>query len=104
MQSRSSSRSVDAIGKQLKWTQSGSSSRRGRNWGAVEADAIGEQQLKRTQAASSSRNCGAAAEADTIGEEQLCTRTESCPALDYWITHVGERGEVAERAKLLVQN
>ena len=75
---------------------------------AVEADAIGEQQLKRTQSesssrsgcnwgaadevASSSRTCGAAAEADTIrknaaaeadaiGEQQLCT--ESCPASDY---------------------
>ena len=77
---------------------------------AVEADAIGEQQLKRTQSesssrsgcnwgaadevASSSRTCGAAAEADAIrkhaaaeadpdaiGEQQLCT--ESCPASDY---------------------
>ena len=41
---------------------------------AVEADAIGEQQPKRTRS-------GAAAEADAIGEQQLCT--ESCPAPDY---------------------
>ena len=41
-----------------------SSSRSGRNRGAaVEADTIGEQQLKRTQVASSSHNRGAAAEA-----------------------------------------
>ena len=61
--------------------QSGSSSQSGRNWGAavkvrgrnqgagVEAEAFGEQQLKRTQLGSSSRsgrNWGAAAEADTI--------------------------------------
>ena len=61
--------------------QSGSSSQSGCNRGAtVEADAIGEQQLKRTQSGSSSqsgRNQGAAAEADAIrgaveiGEEQL---------------------------------
>ena len=54
-----------AIGEQqLKQTQSGSSSRSGCNWGAAEADAIGEQQSKR-------RNRGAAVEADTIGEQQL---------------------------------
>ena len=56
----------DAIGEQqLKRTQSGSSSRIERNRGAVEADAIGEQ-LKRTQSGSSSRrgrNWGAAAAA-----------------------------------------
>ena len=46
----------------------GSSSRSRRNWGAAaEADAIGEQQLKRTQAAKR----GAAAEADTNGEQKL---------------------------------
>ena len=44
--------------------QSGSSSRSGR--AAVEADAIGEQQLKRTQSV----------EADAIGEQQL-KRTQS---------------------------
>ena len=64
MQSGSSSRSgcnqgasveADAIGEQqLKRTQSGSSSQSGHNQGAGEADAIGEQQLKQTQAASSS--------------------------------------------------
>ena len=40
---------------------------------AVEADAIGELQLKRTQLGSSSRsgcNWGAAAKADAIGEQQ----------------------------------
>ena len=68
-----------------------SSSRSGRNRGAaVESDAIGEQQLKRTQR-------GAAVEADAIGEQQLKRRvigdqqlcTERCPAPNY---HVGERG------------
>ena len=58
---------ADAIGEQqLKPMQSGGS-RSGRNWGAVEADAIGEQQLKWTQAASSSwsgRKQGAPVEAD----------------------------------------
>ena len=59
-------------------------------------DAIGEQQLKRTQAASSSRNRGAtaevdairehaAAEADAIGEQQLkrtqaASSTRNCGA------------------------
>ena len=51
--------------------QSGSSSRSGRNRGAaVEADTIGEQQLKRTQSGSNSqsgRNWGAV----EVGEEQL---------------------------------
>ena len=85
--------------------QSGSSSRSGHNWGAaVEADAIGEQQLKRTQSGAAAEadaigeqqlkrtQWGAAAEADgngvqqlkridAIGEQQLCT--ESCPAPDY---------------------
>ena len=53
MQSGSSSRSGQP---QLMQTQSGSSSRSGHNRGAVEADAtdIGEQQLKQTQAVSSS--------------------------------------------------
>ena len=47
-----------------------------------EADAIGEQQSKRTQYRSrSGAAVGAAAEADAIGEQQLCT--ESCPAPDY---------------------
>ena len=53
----------------------GSSSRSGRNQGAaVETDAIGEQQLKRTQsraAAESGRKQRAAAEADANGEQQL---------------------------------
>ena len=57
--------------------QSGSSSPSGRNRGAaVEADAIGEQQLKRTQSGSSSpsgRNRGGAVE---IGEQQS-KRTQS---------------------------
>ena len=68
---------VDAIREQQsKWTQSGSSSRSGRNRGAaVEADAIGKQQFETDQ-----RNRGAAAEADAIREQQLCT--ESCPAPD----------------------
>ena len=45
--------------------QSGSSSQSGRNQGAaVEADAIGEQQLKQTQS-------GTAAKADAISEQQL---------------------------------
>ena len=56
---------ADAIGEQqLKRSQSGSSSRSGRNWGAVEG-------LKRTQAVSSACNRSAAAEADAIGEQQL---------------------------------
>ena len=50
---------------------SGSSSWSGRNQGAVEAYTIGEQQLKRTQAA--------AAEPDAIGEQQLCTDRCSVP-------------------------
>ena len=46
---------ADAIGEQqLKRMQSGSSSRSGRNRGAVEEDAIREQQLKRMQVASRS--------------------------------------------------
>ena len=46
---------ADAIGEQeLKWTQSGSSSRSGHNQGALEEDEIREQQLKQMQAASSS--------------------------------------------------
>ena len=107
---------------QLKWMQSGSSSRSRRNQGAaVEVDAIGEQQPKRTQSGSSSRSgcnrgeqsdaigeqqlkridaiaLGVAAETDAIGEQQLCA--ESCPAPDY--SRRQTRGEVAERAKLLV--
>ena len=49
--SRSGEATADAIGEQQsKRTQSGSSSRSARNWGAaVEADAIGEQQPKRMQ-------------------------------------------------------
>ena len=61
---------------QLKRTQSGSSSRSGRDW---------DQQLKQR---SSRHKQGAAAEADVIGgqadaigEQQLCT--DSCPAPDY---------------------
>ena len=62
---------TDAIGEhQLKWTQSGSSSRSGRNRGvAIEADAIREPQLKWThRRAAESR---AAAEADANREQQL---------------------------------
>ena len=66
----------DAVGEQqLKRTQSGSSSWRGRSRGAAaEEDAVGEQELKRTESGSRSwrgRSRGAAAEADTIGEQQL---------------------------------
>ena len=85
--------------------QSGSSSRSGCNQGAaVEADAIWEQQLKRTQSGSSNQSqCNlarrSAAEEDGIGEPQLKRReqqlkrvdaigeqqllTESCPVQDY---------------------
>ena len=66
--------------------QQGSSSRSesGRNGGAVEADAIREQQLKRiTREAAEVDTTG---EADAIGKPQLCN--ESCPVPD---THVGER-------------
>ena len=66
----------------------GSSSRSGHNRGAAaEADASGEQQLKRCNRAweqqliRSRRKRRAAAEADAIGEQQLCR--ESCPAPDY---------------------
>ena len=61
---------------QLKQTQSGSSSRSGRN---READAIGEQQLKRI---------------DAIGEQQLkqMQSGSSSSAERRRITHVGERG------------
>ena len=79
----------------------GAGSRSRRNQGAaVEADAIGEQQLKWTQSGSSSRSgCDrGAVEVDTIGEQQLCT--ESCLALDY--SRRRTMGKVAERAKLLV--
>ena len=62
----------------MKWTQSGSSSRSGHNRGAVE---IGEEQLKWKQSGSSS---------------------SAQRAVQRRITHVGERGEVAERAKQLV--
>ena len=64
---------------------------------ASKVDAIGEKQLKRTQSGSSSqsRRNLEAVEADTIGEQQLCT--ESCPAPDYSCRRT--RGEVAERAK-----
>ena len=51
--------------------QSGSSSRSGCNWGAaVEADAIREQQLKRMQSGSRSRS-GCNRGAVKIGEERL---------------------------------
>ena len=54
---------ADAIGEQqLKRTQSGSSSCNDSNRGAVE-------NLTRTQAASSTRNLGVAAEADAIREQ-----------------------------------
>ena len=68
----------DAIGEQqLKRTQSGSS---------AAADASSEQQLKRRRGAAveadrAAVSRGAAAEADAIGEQQLCTK--SCPAPNY---------------------
>ena len=70
------------------------------NRGTVEADAIGEQQLKWTQAASSSwsgHNQGAAVEGYALGEQQL-KRTHSGSsssaqrAVRRCISHVGERG------------
>ena len=90
---------ADAIGEQqLKRTQSGSSSRSGRDWeqqskrtrsgaaAALEAEANGEQQWKRMPQSGP----GAAAEADVSGEQQLkrtqserSSSSESCPALDY---------------------
>ena len=73
---------------QSKRTQSESSSRSRRNWGAAaEADAIGDL-LKRMQSRSG-RKQRAAAEADAIEEQQLCT--ESCPAPDY--SHRRMRGK-----------
>ena len=48
-----------------KQTQSGSSSRSSRNWGAAEVAAIGEQKLKQMH------NRGVAVEADAIREQQL---------------------------------
>ena len=72
---RGAAAKADAIGEQqLKRTQSRA---------AAEADASGEQQLKRMQQFKriDAITRGAAAEADAIGEHQLCT--ESCPALDY---------------------
>ena len=84
-----------------------SNSRSGRNL-HVEADAIGEQQLKRTQSGSSirsGRNLGAeadrgkrlsAAEADAMEREQQLKRIDA--ALHRELSHVGERGEVAEQS------
>ena len=63
---------------QLKRTQSGSSSRSGRNRGA--ADTNREQQLKRTQSGGMQADA-IGGQANAIGEQQLCT--ESCPAPDY---------------------
>ena len=58
---------------------------------AVEADAIGEQQPKRTRSGSAAEADAIeeqqleadsiGGQADAIGEQQLCT--ESCPAPDY---------------------
>ena len=66
---------ADAIGElQLNRTQSGSSSWNGCNLGpAAEVDANWEQQLKRIDAI-------VWAEADAVGEQQLYMYTESCPA------------------------
>ena len=70
-----------AIGEQqLKSTQSGRSSRSGRNW---------EQQLKRMQAASSRRNRGAAAEAK--GEQQLKWMPQSGPGVAAEADAIGEQ-------------
>ena len=70
---------ADAIREQLKWTQSGSSSRSGHNRGAVEVDAIREQQLKRINA---------------IEEQQLkrMQSGSSCSAQRAVRCHVHERG------------
>ena len=65
---------------QLKQTQSGSSSRSGRD---------GEQQLKRMQAASSRRNRGAAAEAK--GEQQLKWMPQSGPGAAAEADAIGEQ-------------
>ena len=75
---------ADAIGEQqLKWTQSGSSSRSGRD---REAEANRELQWKRMPQSGP----GAAAEADASGEQQLertqsgrSSSSESCPVPDY---------------------
>ena len=69
---------AENIGHGLEYSRAAGGCNRG---AAVEADAIGELQLKRTQSVSSGHNREVAAEADTIGEQQLCT--ESCPAPDY---------------------
>ena len=67
----------------------GSSSRSGRNReAAVEADTIGEQQLKRGAAAEADANRGAAALHRELSGAGLLTQANE--------------GEVAERAKLLV--
>ena len=89
---------ADAIGElQLKRTQSGSSSRSGRNRGrAAEANASGEQQLKRRNLWAADRNgekqfeadrCnrGAPAEATQSGSSSSAQR-----AVRRRITHVGE--------------
>ena len=86
----------------------------GMGWkAAVEADAIREQQLKRTQLGAADEADAirehAAAEADAIGEQQLKrTQSESSSSAQRpfrrRITHLGEPGvaEQAKRAKLLV--
>ena len=85
---------VDAIGEQqLKWTQSGSSSRnRGtvERGAAAEADTIGEQQLKQIDAIREQQ----------LKQTQLGSSSSTKRAVRCRITHVGE---VAERAKLLVE-
>ena len=109
MQSGSSSRAIgraaveaDAIGEQqLKRTQSGSSSRSGRDREQqLEAEANGEQQWKRMPQSGP----GAAAEADTSGEQQLkrtqLGRSSSSESCPALdYARQVNKGEVAERAK-----
>ena len=109
MQSGSSSRAIrraaveaDAIGEQqLKRTRSGSSSRSGRDREQqLEAEANGEQQWKRMPQSGP----GAAAEADASGEQQL-KRTQSGRSSSSEscpaldYARWENKGEVAERAK-----
>ena len=56
---------------------------------AAETDTIGEQQLKWTQAESSSRNHGAAAEADAIREHAAAEMDEIAAALHRELSGAG---------------
>ena len=90
-----------------------SSSRSGRNRGAAaEADAIGEQQLKRTQSGSSRRSAhhrGAELKRTQSGSSSRSGHNRGAaalhhPAPDYSRRRMrGEVAERAKRAKLLVQ-